>query len=127
MAGSNENASHLEKYLNESLELEINEDDLRGLLSMFERVPPFLLKIAVSRNMNAVKSFESQIEAYKSQLTDIELLKIEMVMNMPVPELQVILYNAYASTNKKQLKILADSNAVPFIEKNLKELEKVLF
>jgi hypothetical protein len=56
-----------------------------------------------------------------------ELLKIEKVMNMPVPELQVILYNAYESTNKKQLKILADPNAVPFIEKNLNELEKVLF
>jgi hypothetical protein len=56
-----------------------------------------------------------------------ELLKIEKVMNMPVPELQVILYNAYVSTNKKQLQILADSNAVSFIEKNLNELEKVLF
>ncbi len=46
---------------------------------------------------------------------------------MPVPELQEILYNAYESTNKKQLKILADSNAGPFIEKNLSQLEKVLY
>jgi hypothetical protein len=56
-----------------------------------------------------------------------ELLKIEKVMNMPVPELQVILYNAYESTNKKQLQILSDPNAAAFIEKNLNELEKVLF
>jgi hypothetical protein len=45
---------------------------------------------------------------------------------MPIPELQIILYNVYESTNKTQLKILADSNAEPFIEKNLNEL-KVLF
>ena len=105
----------------------ITEEDVVGLMDNFTKVPSFILKRMISRNLNVVKSFEGQIVAYKCQLTDMELLKIEKVMNMPVPELQVILNNAYESTNKKQLKILADSNAAPFIEKNLSELEKVLF
>ncbi|MGB7968224.1 MAG: hypothetical protein WCF28_01485 [Methanobacterium sp.] len=108
-------------------DINITEEDVVGLMDNFTKVPSFILKRMVSRNLNVVKSFENQIEAYKYQLTDMELLKIEKVMNMPVPELQIILYNAYMSTNKKQLQILADSNAVPFIEKNLNELEKVLF
>ena len=127
MAGSNENESNLEKYLNESLELEINEDDIRGLLSMFERVPPFLLKIAVSRNMNAVKSFESQIEDYKSQLTDEDRLKIRKIIEMPIPELQKLLNKVYLKTNYKQFKILSNAKAEPFLALNLQELKKVLF
>lgn len=105
----------------------ITEADVVGLMDSFTKVPSFILKKMVSKNLNVVKSFESQIESYKCQLTNLELLKIEKVMNMPVPDLQNILYNAYVSTNKKQLKILADTNAGPFIEKNLNELEKVLF
>jgi hypothetical protein len=108
-------------------DINITEEDVVGLMDNFTKVPSFILKKMVSRNLNVVKSFENQIEAYKYQLTDIELLKIEKVMNMPIPELQMILHNVYLSTNKKQLQILADSNALPFIEKNLTELEKVLF
>ena len=89
---------------------------LLGLMDNFTKVPSFILKRMVSKNLNVVKSFENQILEYKSQLTDEELLKIELVMNMPVPELQEILYNVYQSTDKKQLKILADSNAEPFID-----------
>ena len=39
------------------------------------------------------------------------MLKIEKVIEMPVPALQKILYNSYISTNNKTLKILADSNS----------------
>jgi hypothetical protein len=49
------------------------------------------------------------------------------VLKTPVPELQKILYKSYKSTNNKQMKILADPNSEPFIEKNLKQLEKVMF
>jgi hypothetical protein len=115
------------KKMESKPDINITEEDVVGLMDNFTKVPSFILKKMVSRNLNVVKSFESQIEAYKYQLTDIELLKIEKVMNMPIPELQGILHSAYLSTNKKQLQILADSNAVPFIEKNLTELEKLLF
>jgi hypothetical protein len=87
-------------------DINITEEDVVGLMDNFTKVPSFILKRMVSRNLNVVKSFESQIKAYKCQLTDMELLKIEKVMNMPVPELQVILYNAYVSTNKKQCLLL---------------------
>jgi len=117
----------LNKKMESYPDINITEEDVVGLMDNFTKVPSFILKRMVSRNLNVVKSFESQIEAYKCQLTDMELLKIEKVMNMPVPELQVILYNAYESTNKKQLQILSDPNAAAFIEKKLNELEKVLF
>jgi hypothetical protein len=107
-------------------EIKITEEDVLGLMDSFTRVPSFILKRMVSKNLNVVKSFESQILEYKSQLTDEELLKIEIVMNMPVPELQEILYDVYESSSKQQLKILADSNAEPFIIKNLVQL-KLLF
>ena len=127
MQGNNENESNLEESLNESLELEIKEDDIRGLLRIFERVPPFLLKIAVSRNMNAVKSFESQIEDYKNQLTDEDRLKLSKIIEIPIPELQILLDKIYLKTNYKQFRILANSKAESFLILNLGELKKVLF
>jgi len=45
---------------------------------------------------------------------------------MPISELQEILRRAYEETHQKQLKILADPKAEPFIQKNLQELKKVL-
>ncbi|MFY9638372.1 MAG: hypothetical protein WAK14_06190 [Methanobacterium sp.] len=108
-------------------EVIITEEDVLGLIDSFTKVPSIILKRMVSANLNVVKSFESQIQSYKSQLSPDDLLKIEKVLNMSVSELQEILYSAYESTNKKQLKILADSNAGPFIEKNLSQLEKVLY
>ncbi len=108
-------------------EVIITEEDVLGLIDSFTKVPSIILKRMVSANLNVVKSFESQILTYKNQLSHDDLLKIEKVLDMPVSELQEILSNAYESTNKKQLKILADSNAGPFIEKNLSQLEKVLY
>lgn len=108
-------------------EVKISEEDVIGLLGLFTKVPSILLKSMINGNVNVVKSFESQIEDYKSNLSDYELLKIEKVIKMPVPELQKLLYNTYKSTNKRQLKMLADPKSEPFIEKNLKQLEKVLF
>ncbi len=108
-------------------EIKITEDDVMGVLGLFTKVPSILLKSMVSRNVNVVKSFESQIKAYKNKLSDEELLKIKKVMEMSVPELQKILGNTYKSTHKKQLKILADPKAESFIERNLKELRQLLF
>ena len=108
-------------------EVEISEEDVIELMGIFTKVPSILLKGMIKRNFNVVDSFSSHIEDYKSNLSDYEMLKIEKVIEMPVPALQKILYNSYISTNNKTLKILADSNSELFIEKNLKELEKVLF
>ncbi len=108
-------------------DVKITEEDVIDLLGIFTKVPSLILKGMVSGKMNVVQSFESQILEYKDKLTGEEVLKIEKVLEMPVPELQKILNHAYQTTHKKQLKILADPKAEPFIEKNLKELETVLF
>jgi long-subunit acyl-CoA synthetase (AMP-forming) len=108
-------------------EIKITEKDVIDMMHVFTRVPAFLLKIAVSKNSNVVKSFEAQIEAYKSQLSAEDLAKIEKVVEMPVPELQEILNKAYGKTHKKQLKVLVDPQAELFITGNLQELKKLLF
>lgn len=108
-------------------EVKITEDDVIELMDSFTKVPSFILKGLVSGNVNVVKSFQSQIESDKNKLSVHEISKIRVVLETPIPELQNILHRAYLKTNKKQLKILADPYAEPFIEKNLRELEILLF
>lgn len=108
-------------------EVKVTEEDVIGLMDVFTRVPPLMLKMVVNGNRNVVKSFESQIMEYKVNLTDAELLKIEKVMDMTVPELQEILKKAYNETGQKQLKILANPKSENFIRGNLKELRMIMF
>ena len=108
-------------------QIEITEQDVLEFMDQFTRVPPLLLKIVVSGNSNVVTSFRGQIEEYKNDLSQQDLVKIRKVMEMPTEELQEILKRAYSQTHQEQLKILADRKANPFIEKNLRELEKILF
>ena len=108
-------------------ELKICDDDVIELLDIFTKVPSIILKGIVAGKSNVVKSFESQILEYKSQLSEEELFKIQLVLEMPVSELRVILNDSYKKTGKKQLKILSEPKAEPFIERNLNELEIILF
>jgi hypothetical protein len=106
---------------------EITEEDVLQFMDQFTRVPPLLLKIVVSGNSNVITSFRGQIEDYKKSLSKEDRFKIRKVMDMPTDELQEILQKAYSQSHQEQLKILADPKAKPFIEKNLAELEKILF
>ncbi len=108
-------------------EVEITEKDVLDMMDQFTKVPSVLLNFAVSRNSNVVKTFQSQIEDYKGKLSTEETVKLKKVLEMPTEDLQEILHKAYLETHQKQLKILADPKARPFIEKNSQELEKVLF
>lgn len=108
-------------------EIKITEMDVIGLMNVFSIVSPTILKTVISRNANMVKSFETKIKDYKNQLSDENVVKIKKILEMPTSELQRILNKAYDETNQKQLKILAEPKAKPFIEKNLQELKKVLF
>ena len=108
-------------------EVKITENDVIEIMDVFTRVPPLILRMVVKGNKNVVKSFESQIKEYKKQLNPEEMVKIEKVMSMPVPELQEILGKAYLETGQKQLKILANPKAEEFITGNLGELRKILF
>jgi hypothetical protein len=82
--------------------------------------------MVVKGNKNVVKSFESQIKEYKNHLDSREIVKIEKVLEMDVPDLQEILRKAYLETGQEQLKILADPHAEEFIAGNLRELKKIL-
>jgi predicted molibdopterin-dependent oxidoreductase YjgC len=108
-------------------EITITENDVMETMGLFTKVPSILLRGWVSKNANLVKSFSNQIESYKSKLSPYDLARIEKVMGMPVEELQEILKKAYARTGKKQLKILSDPKAKPFIVINLQEARKILF
>jgi hypothetical protein len=108
-------------------DIKITEEDVIDLLHIFTKVPSLILKGVVARNSNVVKSFEGQILGYREQLGEDELAKIRVVLQMPKSELREILRRAYEKTGKKQLKILSDGKAEPFIEKNLAEIEKILF
>lgn len=107
-------------------EIKITEKDVIEIMDVFTRVPLLILKMVVKGNKNVVKSFESQIKEHYAHLTEEEMVKIEKVMAMSVPELQRILKNAYAETQQKQLKILASPSADPFIARNMQELKTVL-
>lgn len=108
-------------------DIKITEEDVIDLLHVFTKVPSLILKGVVARRSNVVKSFEGQILEYKEQLSDYELAKVKAVLEMPTSELREILRRSYEKTGKKQLKILSEEKAEPFIEKNLAALEKILF
>lgn len=105
----------------------ITEEDVIEIMDQFIKVPNIILKGMVSRNINLVKKFENQILDYKSTLKNDELLKIRKVIETPVYELQKILLNVYETTNKKQLKTLADPQSKQVIETNLNYLDMIYF
>lgn len=125
--GSKERALRVAEYLNESLGITIKEKDMWKVLRTVEQMPTFVINKYVSMNINAVEEFESQIEEYKSRLTDENLLKIKEIIELPVPELQKMLDKLYLETNLEQFKILADPQAEPLLALNLQELKRVLF
>jgi len=125
--GSNERASDVAKFLNESLELEIKEADIWKILRIVEQLPPYVIDRYVSMNINAVKEYESQIEDYKNKMTEDDLLKIKRIIEMPIPELQNLLDKLYLKTNLIQFKKLGDPKAQKLLTLNLQELKKILF
>jgi hypothetical protein len=108
-------------------DIKITEKDVIGLLDIFTKVPSIILKGIVVGKSNVVNSFESQILEYKEKLSEEEISKIKVVLEMPISELRDILLKSYKKTGKKQLKILSEPKAEPFIKKNLTALEKILF
>lgn len=75
------------------------------------------------KNSNLVKKFKSTIQSYMDNLTDIQCVKLNVILDSDVSELQAIMQEAYEKTNKKQYRILANPNYSQFIELNLNELK----
>jgi len=125
--GSKQKADDAAEFLNEKLDLGIQSKTIGKFLRLLENFPPFVVNSYISKDINAVKEFESAIMENTKQLTDEDLLKVKKIINMPVGELQKILSELYLITNMEQLKILAEPRAGPLIELNLNELRKILF
>jgi hypothetical protein len=117
---------NLTKVLDDSLDLEIKEEDVKKFINTVQRIPPFLVNVYVDKDMNAVESFKDQITDYKSQLTDEDKIIIKRIIEMPIPELQSLLTESYLKTNLEQFKILAEPKSEAFLTLNLEELKKVL-
>lgn len=125
-AFGNEKISYLTKYLNESLGLKVKEKDVDQLLRKVKRVPPFLINSYISKDINAITEFESQIKDYKNQISADNLENIRKVMEIPISEFQNILNEFYMKTGMEQFKILANPDAKDFLTMNLQELKKIL-
>ena len=125
--GSTERAAKATKYLNETLGLKLNEKDVWKALRAVEHMPTYALNKYITLNINAVDEFEVRIKDYTDKLSEDDLQTIKRIIETPVPELQNILNNLYLETKLEQFKVLAEPEAKPLIELNIKELKKVLF
>lgn len=85
-----------------------------------------MLKALVIRQVNVVETFHEEVETYKKNLRPEDLAKIETVISTPTPQLQEIIGQAYQEQPVKQLKILMDPGARPFLDRNLEALKKII-
>jgi hypothetical protein len=125
--GSSERAAKATKYLNETLGLDLDEKDVWKALRAVEHMPPYAIKKYITLDINAVDEFEVRIKDYTKELSNKDLLIIKRIIEMPVPELQNILHNLYLETKLEQFQVLAEPEAKPLIDSNIKELKKLLF
>ena len=101
----------------------ITYDDVVEYNYLFTFAPSFLLERMAKKNSNLVKKFKSTIQSYMDNLTDIQCVKLNVILDSDVSELQAIMQEAYEKTNKKQYRILANPNYSQFIELKLNELK----
>jgi hypothetical protein len=102
---------------------EITCDDVLQYQDFLKLAPPFLLKRMAKKNSNLVKKFEPKVQSYISNLNDDHREKLNILLNMDIEDIQTLMGEAYAKTNKKQFKILADSKNKEFIQLNIDELK----
>lgn len=104
----------------------ITYKDVLEYQHLFSLAPPFLLERMAKKNSNLVDKFKSNIQSHMDTLNDDQKNKLVVILNSDVEDLQRILGDAYAKTNKKQFRILANPKYRGFIEKNLTELRKMI-
>ena len=107
-------------------ENEITYDDILEYESLFSLAPSFLLERFARRNSNLVLKFKPTIKSHLDNLDDIQKQKLDIILDNDVGQLQSLMREAYQKTNKKQFKILSDSNYRHFIELNLDEIRKMI-
>lgn len=104
----------------------ITYDDVDEYNYLFTLVPSFVLERMARKNSNLVAKFKSTIQSYLYNLTSDQRNKLNIILESDVSELLDVMHEAYLKTNKKQYKILADSNYKQFIELNLDELRAMI-
>lgn len=103
----------------------ITYEDVLEHQHLFALVPTFVLERMAKRNSNLVDKFRPNIISHMNSLSDNQRAKLDIILNSDVDDLQAIMKEAYAKTNKKQYRILADPKYRQFIELNLDELRKL--
>ena len=100
--------------------------DVEEYEKFFNLTPPFLLERFAKKNTNLVLKFESKVKSYMANLNDNQKKKLDILLVTDVDDLQKLMGEAYAESNKKQFKILADPKNKEFIELNINELRKMV-
>ena len=107
-------------------EEKINYDDVKQYEKLFTLTPPFLLERFAKKNKNLVSKFESKVKNFLANLNDEQKIKLDIVLNSEIDELQRVMAEAYQISNKKQYKILSNPKYKQFIEDNLNEVRKLI-
>ena len=108
------------------MEEKLTYEDVVEYQHFFNLVPTFLLERMAKKNSNLVKKFQSKVEGYLAKLSDNQKKKLDILLVSDIDELQALMDEAYAKTNKKQFKILANPSYKEFIELNIEELRKII-
>lgn len=105
---------------------EITYGDVKDYENLFLLVPSFLMERFARKNSNLVLKFKSQIRSHLENLNNVQKIKLDLILNSDVDELQAIMKLAYSKTKIKQYKILANPEYKRFIEINLDEIRKMI-
>ena len=108
------------------VERKIIYDDVLEYEFLFTLVPSLILKTMVKTNANLIAKFETKVIVALDGLNPKQREMLDIILKSPVDELQEVMKEAYAKSYKKQYKILSEPKARPFIEKNIKELRKLV-
>lgn len=108
------------------MEEKLTAEDVLEYQHFFKLVPPFLLERMAKRNSNLVNKFKSKIESHLHKLSNNQKIKLDILLESEVDDLQALLKEAYKKTGKKQLKILANPKYKEFIVLNIAELKKLV-
>ena len=104
----------------------ISYDDVMEYDHLFTMAPAFILKMMAGTNSNLVSKFRSTVQYYMDGLDDDQKSKLDIILGSDIDDLQAIMKESYAKTNKEQYKILTDPKNREFIDKNLGELRSMI-
>lgn len=101
-------------------------EDIKRYEFVLAKVPSLLLGTMIRTNANLVSKFKSTIVSKLDSLNEVHKKHLNILLNSDVAEIQAICKEAYQKSGKKQYKQLSQPKATKFIEKNLKELKKLV-